>query len=225
MKKIFIITAILFAFIISSCGKKQETTVNKDEQSAAQQKANDQKVAEEKHKADSILAADKEKKVNEALLEEKYLNDTSGQWAIKAEASSTYQDHTGKDAWSADQMTGKPDVEDYGDNGKAWTSKEADMGLEWIKLTYEKPVHATEVRIRQTYNPGAIIKVELLDDKGTAHMIWEGVDKAVYPENKIQYFIAKCDKTTYKTKTVKVTFATNSVPGWNEIDAVQLVGE
>ncbi|HEX7680273.1 MAG TPA: hypothetical protein VF713_19230 [Thermoanaerobaculia bacterium] len=35
----------------------------------------------------------------------------------------------------------------------------------------------------------------------------------------------KFDKTTYKTDRVKVTLATNVVPGWNEIDAVQLVGK
>ena len=54
--------------------------------------------------------------------------------------------------------------------------------------------------------------------------MFEGVDKTKYEQEKIQYFIAKFDKTDYKTKTVKITLATNSVPGWNEIDAVQLVG-
>ena len=33
------------------------------------------------------------------------------------------------------------------------------------------------------------------------------------------------DKTAYKTKRVKITLATNVVSGWNEIDAVQLIGE
>jgi hypothetical protein len=31
-------------------------------------------------------------------------------------------------------------------------------------------------------------------------------------------------KTAYKTDRVKVTLATNVVEGWDEIDAVQLVG-
>ena len=38
-------------------------------------------------------------------------------------------------------------------------------------------------------------------------------------------FNVSFEKTAYKTKTVKITLATNSVSGWNEIDAVQLVGE
>jgi hypothetical protein len=31
-------------------------------------------------------------------------------------------------------------------------------------------------------------------------------------------------KTDYKVDHVKITLATNLVPGWNEIDAVQLLG-
>jgi len=37
-------------------------------------------------------------------------------------------------------------------------------------------------------------------------------------------FNVKFDKTDYKTKIVKITLATNSFPGWKEIDAVQLIG-
>jgi len=36
--------------------------------------------------------------------------------------------------------------------------------------------------------------------------------------------MVKFPKTAFKTERVKVTLATNVVPGWNEIDAVQLVG-
>jgi hypothetical protein len=225
MNKIILSFTLITLLLIFGCGKKQDTTSQKQEQSTEQ---NNQKSLEQQKKEDSLKAItdqqEKEKKVKEALEEEKILNDTSGQWAISAEASSTYADHAGKDTWSAEQMTGKPDVETYGDNGNAWTSKEADKGLEWVQLTFSKAVNAYEVRIRQTFNPGAIIKVELIDEKGKNHTIWEGVDKTKYEQDKIQYFISKFDKTDYKTKSVKITLATNSVPGWNEIDAVQLIG-
>ena len=225
MKNTFLIIILLIAFLFSGCGKKSENLNQKEEKNLEQ---STQKSFQEQKKEDSLKAItqqlEKEKKVKEALEEEKILNDTNGQWAVSAEASSTYSDHTGKEPWSAEQMTGKPDVETYGDNGNAWTSKEADKGVEWVKLTFAKSVNANEVRIRQTENPGAIIKIELIDDKGKSHTVWEGIDKTKYEENKIQYFIAKFDKTEYKTKIVKITLATNSVPGWNEIDAVQLVG-
>jgi ribosomal protein L31 len=222
MKKL-IYFLIVITFVITSCGKKEEATKEKTSPQQSEQSTIQQK------KEDSLKAVkdqtDREKKVKEALEEEKILKDSLGQWAVSAEASSTYGDHTGKDSWTADQMIGAPDVDTYGDNGKAWTSKEQEKGVEWVILNYEKPVNATEVRIRQTFNPGAIIKVELIDTKGKSHAVWEGLDKTKYDAVTIQYFKAKFDKTDYKTKTVKITLATNSIPGWKEIDAVQLLGE
>lgn len=213
---------ILIAFLFTACGKKEEA--QKDDKGAQDKK----EMTMQQKKDDSLKAAseqmDREKKVKAALEEQKILNDSLGQWAISADASSTYQDHKGTESWSAEQMTGKPDVEVYGDNGKAWTSKESQMGMEWVKLTYAKPVNATEIKIRQTYNPGSIILVELIDEKGKSRTVWEGIDKTKYEQNTIQYFNVKFDKTDYKTKTVKITLAANSLPGWKEIDAVQLIG-
>ncbi len=220
--KNFIYLFILIAFLFTACGKKEEA--KKDDRSAQEKK----ETTVQQKKDDSLKAAseqaDKEKKVKAALEEQKILNDSLGQWVVDAEASSSYQDHTGTESWSALQMTGKPDVEVYGDNGKAWTSKESQMGLEWVKLTYAKPVNATEIKIRQSYNPGSIIQIELIDGKGKNHTVWEGIDKTKYEQNTIQYFNVKFDKTDYKTKIVKITLATNSFPGWKEIDAVQLIG-
>ena len=227
MKNQYLIVVLIAFFLISGCGKKSDTTTQKEEKSTEQ---TNQKSADEQKKEDSMknvnAQLEKEKKVKEALEEEKLLNDTNGQWAISAEASSTYaKDNPDKNAnFSPNQMTGKPDCENYGDNGKAWAPEEADKGVEWVQLTYAKAVNAFEVRIRQNVGPGAIIKIELIDDKGKLHTVWEGVDKTKYEENKIQWLIAKFNKTDYKTKVIKITLATNSVPGWNEIDAVQLVG-
>jgi hypothetical protein len=77
------------------------------------------------------------------------------------------------------------------------------------------------VRIRESCGSGAVIKVETFDEKGAPHIVLAGTD----PTKELNYFLVKFDKTTYKTDRVKVTLATNIVPGWNEIDAVQLVGK
>jgi len=90
---------------------------------------------------------------------------------------------------------------------------------------FAKAVHATELRIRQSNAPGAIIKVELLDDKGGKHAIFSGVDETSYPPQTITWFTAKTAKTDYLVKGALITLATNAVSGWNEIDAVQLLGE
>ena len=147
-------------------------------------------------------------------------NDPKGQWAIQATASSTYNDAQGTAPWSANQATGAPNVQKYGDDGNAWTSKTPDSGIEWLDLKYPKLVHAEEVRVRESCGSGAVIKVEVIDELGAAHSVWAGND----PTTELNYLIVKFPKTTFKTDHVKVTLATNVVAGWNEIDAVQLVG-
>jgi hypothetical protein len=156
-----------------------------------------------------------------ALRQDAIKNDADGQWAIGATASSTYGDAQGTADFSANQTTGVPNVETYGDNGKAWASKTQDSGIEWIDLKYPRAVHATEVRVRESNASGAAIRVELYDEAGTSHLVWGGND----PTTGLNYLIVSFPKTDYKTDRVKVTLATNVVPGWNEIDAVQLVGK
>jgi hypothetical protein len=155
-----------------------------------------------------------------AMKQDEIKNDPNGQWAIQATASSTYNDAQGTAGWSANQATGAPNVDKYGDDGSAWTSKTPDGGIEWLDLKYPKPVHASEVRVRESCGSGAVIKVEIYDEQGGAHIVWQGND----PTTDLNYFMVKFPKTTFKADRVKITLATNVVPGWNEIDAVQLIG-
>jgi hypothetical protein len=155
-----------------------------------------------------------------ALKQDEIKHDAKGQWAIQATASSTYGDAQGTAAWSANQATGAPNVDKYADDGNAWTSKTPDGGIEWLDLKYPKPVHAEEVRVRESLGSGAVIKVEIFDEQGAPHTVWAGND----PTTDLNYLMVKFPKTTFKTDRVKVTLATNVVPGWNEIDAVQLIG-
>ncbi len=158
--------------------------------------------------------------VDWAIKQDEIKKDPNGQWAIQAAASSTYNDAKDADGWSASQATGAPNVDKYGDDGAAWTSKTPDGGIEWLDLKFAKPVHATEVRVRESCGSGAVIKIEIYDELGMAHAVWQGSD----PTTELNYFMVKFPKTTFKTDRVKITLATNVVPGWNEIDAVQLVG-
>jgi hypothetical protein len=223
------LASIIFAalLIIYGCGKKsgQETTKtddNKQQTTQQTQTVNQDSINKQQE-------ADKQQKIKEAMDNEKIVNDTLGQWAIDADVSSTYGDEKATDKASGPytkyQLLGKPDVEHYADDSRAWAPKEADKGIEWVMVGYDKAVNATEVRVRQNIGPGAIIKIELIDTDGKSHTVWEGPDKNKYTPDKIQYLFAKFDKTIYKTKRVKITLATNAVDGWNEIDAVQLVGQ
>jgi hypothetical protein len=177
--------------------------------------------------AESPEVLAKRKAVDMALLEDSYKNDPLGQWATQAKASSTYASDANnpKAGYHPMRATGAPDVQRYGDTSEAWATKNPDAGIEWLELDYAKAVNATKLRIRQTHKPGAIIKVELFEADGQAHTVYQGPDNTVYEPNSIAWLNVEFEKTPYKTQRLKITLATNAVAGWNEIDAVQLIGE
>jgi hypothetical protein len=221
-----IVFAAAFAFLISGC--KKETPNNMSATSSAPPPAASAPAVTTPPPAASTAdtsgaSADTTAKLAGAawaLKQDEIKNDAKGQWAIAATASSTYNDAKGQDSWSANQATGAPNVEHYADDGHAWTTKTQDGGIEWLDLKYPKPVHAEEVRVRESCGSGAVIKVEVFDEQGGAHTVWAGND----PTTDLNYLLVKIPRTAYKTDRVKITLATNVVPGWNEVDAVQLVG-
>ena len=155
-----------------------------------------------------------------AMKQDAIAKEPNGQWAVTASSSSSYNDASGHDDYSPFQATGAPNVETEGDNGNAWTAKNPDAGLEWLDLTYSKPVFVTAVRIRESAGAGAIAKVDLYDDQGQAHTLWTGTD----PTTGLNYFVLNLPKTAYKSNHLRITLATNVISGYNEIDAAQLVG-
>jgi hypothetical protein len=165
-------------------------------------------------------AARKSAKIEWALKQEEIKSDPDGQWAVDAKASSTRGNAQGTAAYAPSQATGLPNIESVGNSPLAWTPATPDAGIEWLDLQYAKPVHATLVRVRESYGSGAIIKVELFDEQGAAHTVWTGVDST----KDLDYLLVPFAKTAFKTARIRLTLATNVVPGMNEIDAVQLVG-
>jgi hypothetical protein len=153
--------------------------------------------------------------------ESDYLNDPRGQWASEASASSAY----GTTRYDAMQATGAPNVPAYADHPNAWCPSNSDKGIEWIELTYAKPVHATEVRVRQNYSPGTVVKLEAFALDGTGHTLWEGHDPNTYPPRQTVWLVVRFPRTDFAVQRLKVTLDTRLVRSWNQLDAVQLVGD
>ena len=141
------------------------------------------------------------------------------QWAVKASASSEFLE----DKWSAMQAAGKPDTFTCSDSATAWAAAEKDT-IEWIELEYAEAVMPVEVNIFQNYNPSQVTEVAVLTEDGERLVIWEG-----YPER-----VKDCPDMMTVTvdtafnkpvKKVRVTLDQRvNGWGWNEIDAVELVG-
>lgn len=188
-----------------------------DETSAAAPQVEDSSEAD-------AAAAERQAAIDFALAEQEIADDPDGQWASSATASSTYGDATEQASYAPWQATGAPNVEHFGDNGDAWAPAAADSGIEWLQVGFDTPVHAREIRIRQNSRPGAIIKLELVDAAGARTTVFQGIDPNTYPDNSFGWFKQRFEPSAEPVTGVKITLATNSVQGWNEIDAVQLVG-
>jgi hypothetical protein len=139
------------------------------------------------------------------------------QWASAAEATSEYS----KDNWSATRATGAPDVEGCGDNGKAWASAKKD-GRDTLTLHFDTAVLPTQIIIHQTYHPGAITAVELLlADRGATVPIPNSAD----PDTTCPHAFTLAVPQGIPAVDGMVIHLDQTIGGgWNEIDAVELVG-
>ena len=151
------------------------------------------------------------------------------QWATGAKASSAYEPgqqskekKKNTDDWAAIQVCGKPDTEEEGAKRTAWCSKKADGGEEWLELRYQAPVRPARVRIYETFNPGAVVKIEAQDPESNWQVLWEGKDPTTEAPGILDIQV---ESPAYATRYLRVTLDTKEIKGRNEIDAVQLIGE
>jgi hypothetical protein len=143
--------------------------------------------------------------------------ETLVQWASSATASSEY----GADAWSAAQATGEPDTPEYGDYETAWAPSGSDIGPQWIALGYDIVVTPTEIVIWESSGAGFVTLVEALDARtGDWVTLWQGTDGS--PDFLVG-FSPPLEAVDVLTDRLRITIDTD-VPGWNEIDAVALIG-
>ncbi len=138
------------------------------------------------------------------------------QWASAAEASSQF----GFPDWGVNRATGAPEIQVCKDDSRAWSSALGN-GVEWLRLTYTRPVYATEVRVYQSFGRGAISRVSLIDETGTAQRIWEGTDTAQPCPGAL---VVSVPQTTVRIVGVLIDLDESRTGFWNQIDAVELIG-
>ncbi|MCC7138480.1 MAG: hypothetical protein IT460_08665 [Planctomycetes bacterium] len=124
--------------------------------------------------------------------------------------------------WSAVQATGAPDTPIDGDLGTAWASKQPDMGRVTLDLVYERAVRVDAVRVHETLAPGAVAEVLARGPDGTWTSLWQGTAPAAASP---AWFEPAVRPTDFATDALRLVLDTDRVPGWNEIDAVELVGD
>lgn len=136
-------------------------------------------------------------------------------WASAASSSSEYS----SSSWSAWQATRAPDTAGCGDMTTAWATKSPDVAGEWLELVYPEAVFARGIRVIETYNPGAVAAVEVKTSRGAYQGVWSGFD----PTTACPGIFDIEFNQPVETNTVRIRLRSESVSGWNEIDAVGLV--
>lgn len=81
------------------------------------------------------------------------------------------------------------------------------------------------MRVYQNFNPGALMRIELIAPDSTATTVWTGPDTTAYAPNQIGILEVRFPPPETPIARVKLTLDTKRVRGWKEIDAVALVTE
>lgn len=142
------------------------------------------------------------------------------QWGSSAEASSEFA----VPEWSALKALGTPDAPGCGDYQFAWASAASDS-IETLEIGFEEEVYPLEINIIESFNPDQVVKVEVLDpETGAYYTVLQKnpvkIDRPCPYELKIAV-----EGINFKTNQVRITLDQSQLGlGWNEIDAVQLIG-
>jgi hypothetical protein len=123
--------------------------------------------------------------------------------------------------WSAAQASGPPDTQSGGDHPTAWAAQQQDGGMEWLRAQFETPVDIAQVRVRETDHPGSIVKVTAILEDGREIVMWQGAEPVGLTAPYEAAFNAGAGITA---RSVQIELDTSKTPGWEEIDAIELVG-
>ncbi|WP_035613218.1 hypothetical protein [Haloferula sp. BvORR071] len=141
---------------------------------------------------------------------------------IRAARMEPFIKKPGGPSWSPGQAAGAPDTATHGDFATAWASQSQDGGKEWLQLKYAGTTEIGEVVVHESYNPGAISRVVAMMPDGGEQVLWEGTqDPGTAGQARNSSFTVP---PGISSDQIRVEMDTARVPGWNEIDAVELVG-
>jgi beta-lactamase regulating signal transducer with metallopeptidase domain len=132
-------------------------------------------------------------------------------------------------SWSAEQVTGPPNVDSHGDSGQAWAAKQADQTEEWIAVAFDEPRAAVAVIICESFNPGAVVGVDvgIADDNNAEpeiRPVWTSHDyRSSESSGEKKVTVIPLSTNREKIQGVTVHIDERRVAGWNEIDAIGFV--
>ena len=140
------------------------------------------------------------------------------QYAASAEATS----ERGDVDWGAVRAAGPPDTPECGDLRTAWATEQPNETAS-LTLLFPELVTPTGLLVYETYNPGFITLITFTDVYGEEHIIYQAAPQP-RPQCPFVLVVPIMDADYQGNRVTIFVNQTTSVGGWNQIDAVELVG-
>lgn len=131
----------------------------------------------------------------------------------------SYSSQKESKAYSAKQVLGPPSkLPSYGDCGCAWTpSLPNNSDEEFVRVGFAQRIKVQQIIISENYNAGTIKAIYLYDQYNIPHLVYERTK--TQPEYG-RVFTILIPETEFSTNDLKLVLDTESVPGFNQIDAI-----
>ncbi len=104
---------------------------------------------------------------------------------------------------------------------RGWRQAEENGGTEWIELRYATPVFPFSVEVYESLNPGTVVNISVRNPEGNWQEVWAGDDTVTVCPAVMRVRFPTLD---FPVDIIRVELNTSLVDGWNEIDAVKLIG-
>ena len=144
----------------------------------------------------------------------------SVQWASRVVGVSSEKkgEPTGEQ-YRASQALGCPSkIPEMGESPCAWSPFYADgTADEWIQVGFDKPMHARQIVVAENVNPGAVVRVIAVDEKGVEHPVYQADGIRARPDPLLRIFP---QDSAFLCKQIKVVLNGAALKGPNQIDAI-----
>ncbi|CCH54656.1 OmpA/MotB domain protein [Fibrisoma limi BUZ 3] len=143
----------------------------------------------------------------------------SVQWATRVIGFSSEgkSDANGRQ-YKATQALGHPNkLPQLGASPCAWSPLNPDAPEEWIQVAFERPMRIRQIVVAENVNPGAVVRVIVIDDKGREHPVYQIVN-TLPRQNPLLHVMLKDSAIT--GSQVKVVMNGAVLKGPNQIDAI-----
>ncbi|AQG80132.1 OmpA family protein [Spirosoma montaniterrae] len=147
------------------------------------------------------------------------------QWASRVVGvSSEKKGESTGDQYKASQALGRPSkVPQMGESPCAWAPFYPDGTQdEWIQVSFAKPMPARQIVIAENINPGAIVRVVVIDEKKREHIVYQGTGAQPRPDPLLHIFPRD---SGYVCHQIKVFLNGATLRGINQIDAIGISEE